>query len=150
MIYRYCKILWAVSPKFNSNITVWMRHFHAEITNGSWFLHCLNTTTLIDQAWGSKMGVESTLMHFLTHWGLDKMDATSQTTFSSAFSWMQMFDFWLKLHWSLFPRIQLTIFHHWFRWLLGAGQATSHYLNQWWFSLPAHVYVAQPRWVKAI
>ena len=44
-----------------------------------------------------------------------------------------MFEFRLKFHWSLFPRVQLTIFHHWFRWWLGADQATSHYLNQCWF-----------------
>ena len=32
----------------------------------------------------------------LTHWGRDKMDALSQTTFSNAFSWMKIFVFWLK------------------------------------------------------
>ena len=51
----------------------------------------------------------------LTHWGRDKMDAISQTTFSSAFSWMKIFEFWLIFHWSLFLRVQLTIFQHWFR-----------------------------------
>ena len=69
----------------------------------------------------------------LTHWGRDRMDAISQTPFLSAFSWMKMYEFRLKFHWSLFLRVQLTIFQHWFRWWLGAGQATSHYLNQWWF-----------------
>ena len=39
-----------------------------------------------------------------------QMDAISQTTFSNAFSWMKMFEFRLKFHWSLFPRVQLTIF----------------------------------------
>ena len=68
----------------------------------------------------------------LTHWGRDKMDAISQTTFWSAFSWMKMFEFRLKFHWSLFLRVQLTIFQHWFRKWLGANQATSHYLDQWW------------------
>ena len=68
----------------------------------------------------------------LTHWGRDKMAAISQTTFSNAFSWMKMYKFRLRFHWSLFPRVQLTIFQHWFRWWLGAVQATSHYLNQWW------------------
>ena len=36
------------------------------------------------------------LLHFsyLTHWGRDKMDAISQTTFSSAFFLMKMFEFW--------------------------------------------------------
>ena len=67
----------------------------------------------------------------LTHWGRDKMAAIFQTTFSSAFSWMKMFEFRLIFHWSLFPRVQFTIFQHWFRRCLGASQATSHYLNQW-------------------
>ena len=43
-----------------------------------------------------------------------------------------MNEFCLGFHWSLFPRFKLTIFKHWFRWWLGADQATSHYLNQWW------------------
>ena len=60
------------------------------------------------------------------------MNNISQTTFSNVFSSMKMFEFRLKFHWSLFPRVQLTIFHHWFRKWLGAVQATSHYLNQWW------------------
>ena len=51
----------------------------------------------------------------LTHWGRDKMDATSQTTFSSAFSWMKMYEFRLKFHWILFLRVQLTIFQNWLR-----------------------------------
>ena len=68
----------------------------------------------------------------LTHWGRDKMDAISQTPFSSAFSWKKMFEFRLKFHLSLFLGAPLTIFQHWFRKWLGAVQATSHYQNQWW------------------
>ena len=68
----------------------------------------------------------------LTHWGRDKMAAISQTTLSNAFSWMKISEFRLKFHWRLFLMVQLTIFQHWFRWWLGADQATSHYLNQWW------------------
>ena len=49
------------------------------------------------------------------NWGRDKMDAISQTTFWSTFSWMKMFEFRWKFHWSLFLRVQLTIFQHWFR-----------------------------------
>ena len=51
----------------------------------------------------------------LTHWGRDKMDATSQTTLSIAFSWMNMLEFRLNFHWSLFLRVQLTISQHWLR-----------------------------------
>ena len=51
----------------------------------------------------------------LTHWGRDKMSAISQTILSNAFSWMKILELRLKFHWSLFPRVQLTISKHWFR-----------------------------------
>ena len=51
----------------------------------------------------------------LTHWGRDKMDADFQTTFSNAISWMKMHELRLRFHWSLFPKVQLTIFQHRFR-----------------------------------
>ena len=38
----------------------------------------------------------------------------------------------IKISLKFVPKVQLTIFQHWFRWWLGADQATSHYLNQWW------------------
>ena len=43
-----------------------------------------------------------------------QMDAISQMTSSNRF-WMKMVEFRLKFHWSLFPRVQLTKFQHWFR-----------------------------------
>ena len=58
-------------------------------------------------------------------------------TFSNAFSSMKIYEFWLTIHWSLFLRVQLTMFQHWFRQWLGVDQATSHYLNPWWSSLHA-------------
>ena len=48
----------------------------------------------------------------LTHWGRDKMDAISQTTFSNAFSWIEMYEFRLRFHRSLFLRLELIIFQH--------------------------------------
>ena len=77
------------------NVSIWWRH------------HVLNTYRVI-HGW-------SRHQHDLTHWCRGKMDAISQTTFWSAFSWMKMFEFRLKFHWSLFLRVQLTIFRHWFR-----------------------------------
>ena len=44
-----------------------------------------------------------------------KIDAILQTTFSNAISSMKMFEFWLISRWSLFLKVQLTIFEHWFR-----------------------------------
>ena len=82
-----------------------------------------------------------------THWGRDELDATFQTTFSKAFFLMKMFQLPLKFHWSLFPRVQLTLFQHWFRWWLGAIQVTSHYLNQWWL-VTTHICITRPQWVN--
>ena len=48
-------------------------------------------------------------------WGQDKMAAILQMAFSNTFSWMKIFEFQLRFHWSLFPRVQLTICQHWFR-----------------------------------
>ena len=52
--------------------------------------------------------------------------------FSNVLFSMKMFELRLKFHWSLFPGVQLTLLQHWCRQWLGAVQATSHYLNQWW------------------
>ena len=58
----------------------------------------------------------------LRHIPLDKMAAISKTTISDAISWMKSFVFWLRFHWSLFLRFQLTIFQHWFRQWLGTSR----------------------------
>ena len=71
-----------------------------------WTLGCVG----VWQAW-----CWPTLRIILTHWGQERMAAISQTTFSSAFSWMKIYEFRLKFHWSLCPRVQITIFQHWFR-----------------------------------
>ena len=73
-----------------------------------WWSPCMGWYTNLDRFWECTGGA-------LTHWGRDKMDAISQTTSSSAFSWKKMFEFRLKFQWSLFLRIQFKIFQHWFR-----------------------------------
>ena len=67
-----------------------------------------------------------------THWGRDKMATIFQMTFSNAFSWMKMYEFWLRFHWILFPRVQLTIFQHWLRY----GKTVSE-------KGPRHIYPAE-------
>ena len=98
------------------------------VTDRQWPWYCLDVVNVSP----SSVFINSFLYVSLTHWGRDKMAAISQTTFSSAFSWMKIYKFRLGFHWSLFLRVQLTIFQNWFRQWLGAVQATSHYLNQWW------------------
>ena len=88
-----------------------------------------------------------TLDGLLLHWGRGKMANIFQTTFSNAFSWMKIFEFRIKFDWNFFLKIQLTKSQHWFRYWLGAEQASSHYLNQWWPRLVMHIYVTGPQWV---
>ena len=80
----------------------------------------------------------------LTHWGREKMDAISQTTFSSAFSWMKMFEFQLRYHWSLFLNVQLTIFQHWCLAPLGDKPLSETMM----VFLPTDICVTRPQWVK--
>ena len=74
----------------------------------------------------------------LTHWGRDEIDAISQTRFSNAFSWMKMFQLWLKFHWSLFLRVQLTIFRP------GDKPLSAPMM----VSLLTHICVTRPQWVR--
>ena len=90
---------------------------------------------------------ETTICVILTHWGWDKMAAVLQTTFSNACSWMKMYESWLEFHWSLFLRVQLMLFQHWFRQWLGAVQATSHYLKQRWL-VYRRISVTRPQWIQ--
>ena len=75
-----------------------------------------------------------------------KMAANSLTTFSNEFSWMKIYEFLdQNFHWGLFPRVQLTICQHWFRWWLGADKVTNHYLDQWWL-VYWRIYIYRPHW----
>ena len=68
----------------------------------------------------------------LTHWVRDKMAAIIQTAFSYEFSWMKMYKFQLRFHWSVFPRVQQQYSTIGSDNGFGAVQVTSHYLDQWW------------------
>ena len=67
--------------------------------------------------------------HRLTQWDRDKFSAIPQSTFSNAFSWMNVRTFRLRCSWNLFIRFELIISLYRFRKWLGADQATSHYFN---------------------
>ena len=82
----------------------------------------------------------------LTHWGRDNMAAISQTTLSNAFSWKKMLEFRLKFHWSLFIRVQWTIFQHWFRCLDGAKPLSESMVG----TLLTHICVTRPQWVNSL
>ena len=70
-----------------------------------------------NQCWPRQIFYHMSLLghNELTHWDWDKIDAILKTPFSNAFSWLKMYEFHLRFHWSLFQRFELTIYQHWFR-----------------------------------
>ena len=67
--------------------------------DSSAIVHSGNDITLTAFSWGIPLMISSLVLSYvfprapweLTQWGRDKMDAVSQTTFSSAFYWMKIF-----------------------------------------------------------
>ena len=55
---------------------------------------------------------------------------------------MKIYKFRLRFHSSLFPRVQLTIFQHWFRKWLGT--------SQWWPTLLTHICITWPQRVNLL
>ena len=67
----------------------------------------------------------------LRHWCRDPLAAISELTFSNVFLKQNSRNS-IKVSMKLVPKGLNNNIQHWFRWWLGAGHATSHYLNQWW------------------
>ena len=113
-----------VMPSFFKIFAIWSYSANWELSWCQLCHHGLGATSDKKMAWWQlgfylvslklKKPKCSTIVQ-LTYWGRDKMAAIFQTTFLNAFSCKKMFEFWLKFHWRLFPRVQLTIFQHWFR-----------------------------------
>ena len=93
--------LWYRLPNFiqsnymGSSLVLWFKFELRRNTNS-----CIYIYVTIVQPWTE-------------HSGQYKMVDIVQT-FSSAFSWMKIYEFRLVFHWSLFTRVKLTIFQHWF------------------------------------
>ena len=90
-------------------------------------------TKLVKRLTAAGYHKERVFKNYLTNWGRDEIDAILQTTFWSAFSWLKMFEFRLKFHWSLFPINNITAL------VQIMVQATSHHLN-WSWLVYRHIY----------
>ena len=84
----------------------------------------------------------------LTRWGWDKMAAIYQTTFSNAFSWMKMYKFRLRFHWSFFfqinniPAMVQIMAWHW-----PEDKLLSEPMM---VSLLTHICITRPLWVNSL
>ena len=81
----------------------WLRTWPA--TDRRWALtdletRCTDSTRMRGKGSLPNMWNRST---HLTHVSRDKMASIFQTTFSNTFSWMKIYGFRLRFHWSLFP-----------------------------------------------
>ena len=86
----------------------------------------------------------------LTHWGRDKMDVISHTTFSNAFYWMKMYEFRLRFHWSLFPKVQINNIPAMVQIMVWRRPGDKPLSEPMVVSLPTHICVIQPQWVNAL
>ena len=86
--------------------------------------------------------------HILTHWGRDKMDAISQTPFSSAFSWMKIFEFRLKFHWV--PKSSINNIPALVQIMAWRRPGDKPLSEPMMVNLPTHICVTRPQWVKAL
>ena len=85
-----------------------------------------------------------------TNWGRDKMVAISQTIFSNKYFSNKVFEFRLTFHWTLFLRVQLTIFQHLVQimaWRPPGDKPLSEPMMVW---LPMHICVIRPQWVNTL
>ena len=83
-----------------------------------------------------------------THLGRDKMDAISKTTFSSAFSWMKMFEFRLKFHWMFVPKGPINNIPALVQIMAWRRVGNKPLSEPMLVSLPTHICVTRPQWVK--
>ena len=94
----------------------WLSLTRLITSKGSWGLSWSTISALFPVAWPLEMMAglsDPRVPCFLTHWGRDKMAAVFQTTFSNAFSWMKMYEFWF--HWKFVSKGLIDKSQHWFR-----------------------------------
>ena len=97
---------------FNQNICISNQHFIV-VCSKWWYLQYVNIVRVM--AWWH----QSTLLKpkgNLYNIVYQHIEAEKRwPTFPNGFSWMKMYDFRIKFHWSLFPGVLLTTFQHCFR-----------------------------------
>ena len=84
----------------------------------------------------------------LTHWGRDKVNAIWQTTFSSAFSWMNMFEFWFKSSLKFVPKGPINNIPTLVQKMAWRRPGDKPLSEPMMASLLAHICVTRPQWVN--
>ena len=83
----------------------------------------------------------------LTHWGRDKMDAISQTTYSNAFSWMKIFEFPIEISLKSILKGQINNIPAEFQIMAWRRPGDKPLSKPMTVSLLTHICVTQSHWV---
>ena len=82
----------------------------------------------------------------LTHWDWDKMATNFLMTFSNAFSWMKIHEFWFRFHWSLFPIYNISTLDQ----IMACGlPGDKPFAETMMVSLLMHICITQPQIVNS-
>ena len=110
--------LWFVAGQYNRGstpLTREPRRTHRKYRNGPWYLvisRCPRENWVsLPQNIVQKQGRNLTPFNTLK----PRQNGRFQVSCSDAFTWLKIYEFRLKCHWSLFLWAQLTIFQHWLR-----------------------------------
>ena len=96
----------------------------------------------------AKWMMDTFLVLYSRHWSRDTMDAISQTTSSSAFSWTKMFAFRLKFHWSFFPKGPIYNIPALVQIIACRRPGDKPLSEPMMVSYQTHICVTRPQWVK--
>ena len=126
--------------------TKFLTPFNSPLNFGSQ-IHKLNTGSMPSRLW-CRVYAKTSVVFGLTHWGRDKMDASSQTTFSRAFSSMKIVAFWISLKYvRKGPIVNNPALVQLMAWRRSGAKPLSEPMM---ISLPTHICVTRPQWVKFI
>ena len=84
----------------------------------------------------------------ITHWGRDKINAISQTTFSNAFSWMKMYEFHLRFDRIFFPKVPINNIPAMVQIMAWRRSGDKPLFEPMMFNLLTHICVTRPQWVN--
>ena len=94
--------------------------------------------------------LKNDVMGKLTHWDQDKMDAISQTTFSSAFSWMKMFELPIKIAQKVIPKGIINNIPSLVQKMAWRRPGDKPLSEPMMVRLPTDICVTRPQWVKVL
>ena len=118
-----------------SDNVVWLSGTVLQVPPSSWHVWQIGSNTGKISGWESLTKLISP----------GQNGAISQATFSIAFSSMKIYEFRLRFHWNLFPRVNKPALVQVIVWC----RTGDHYLNQCWPSALTHICGTRGRWVNS-